>query len=356
MDRILYAAFAGIRKRIMRVLDRRVSGSDSFLPGIMPEELRRLLMHANLSLLDIGGRGGPLAEFFPFAPFTHLFLCEPDGNEAERLEETFKQKGMWREVSVLGEAIHPIRRSVTLNITREPGLSSLLEPDPDIINQFFPEERKGKHSRAQWDVVAHSEVSAISLDNAAKKYGLENLSILKIDTQGTELDILRSGEGAVIPSVVAVFVEAEFLPFYRGQPLFGDVHAYLESCGFRLVDMKRSCLRRTMQHQPAYSKRELAWTHALYFRATHQDGTSLAPKEKTTLALVAALLEFFDYAAALFGEAPVRAYLLEQGFGNAEEDMRTYAASRWHELRKRSGAREERQYASKVWHDRGNER
>ena len=325
--------------------DKRL-GRDPRLDLSIPDSMRGLLRGAHLSLLDIGGRSGPLTEFEPFAPFTHLFVCEPDTKEAARVKETLRTKGGWRDVTVLTEAIHPAESGVTLNITREPGLSSLLEPDTAVVGQFYRAEG-GKHLLKDWEIVSRHEVPAITLDNAAEKYNFGVLSVLKIDTQGTELGILQSGINHVLPSAVAVYVEAEFLPIYKGQPMFGDVHALLQRQGFRLVDMKRSSLRRAFADRPVYSKRELAWAHSLYFRDANADGTALTAQQKHTLACVAFLLEFFDYAAALLGD---------HDMAGIKRDIATYAASFLRMLQQRANAREERQYAADAWHDRGNER
>ncbi len=331
-------------------------GTDPRTDLVVPEHLRKALHAAHLSLLDIGGRSGPLTEFEPFAPFSHLFVCEPDTQEAVRVREGLKTKG-WREVSILTEAIHPMQSSVMLNITREPGLSSLLEPDRKVVGQFYNAEKGKKHSSLDdWDIVSRHEVPATTLDNAARTHKMENLSVLKIDTQGTELAILQSGLTRVIPSLLAVYVEAEFLPIYRGQTMFGDVHALLQAQGFRLVDMKRSSLRRVMKNRPVYSKREVAWVHSLYFRDTNADGSSLSAEQKYKLACVAFLLEFFDYAMSLLSDESVKKCMHEKGVADVQEDIRSYVESFWQMLESRSNAREQRQYRANAWHDRGNER
>jgi FkbM family methyltransferase len=60
---------------------------------------------------------------------------------------------------------------------------------------------------------------------------------LKIDVQGAELAVLRGG-AEVLKHAVVVEAEAEFVPLYKGQPLFGDVDAFLRSQGFLLHSLR----------------------------------------------------------------------------------------------------------------------
>jgi hypothetical protein len=120
--------------------------------------------------------------------------------------------------------------------------------------------------RSKFEVVAVRKVRALPLDEAAARYEFENAAFLKLDTQGTELEILRSGARLVAGPVVGIYVEASFHSFYRGQALFGEVDGYLRDNGFALFSLSRTLLRRSGYRESLYSKRVIAWAHCLYFR------------------------------------------------------------------------------------------
>ena len=67
-------------------------------------------------------------------------------------------------------------------------------------------------------------------------------TVIKLDTQGSELGILESAGD--LSACEAIYVEAEFLEFYHGQPLFGDLFQYLRDNGFELKDLKRTFHRK----------------------------------------------------------------------------------------------------------------
>ena len=82
-----------------------------------------------------------------------------------------------------------------------------------------------------------TEVELTTLDLSATLLGLSQVDFLKLDTQGSELMVLQGAE-ASLRSTRALEVEVEFNPIYVGQPLFGDVDAFLRARGFVLWRLK----------------------------------------------------------------------------------------------------------------------
>lgn len=62
-------------------------------------------------------------------------------------------------------------------------------------------------------------------------------SLLKIDVQGLELDVLR-GAGAALRQFTDVYCECSFRHLYRDQALVAEVVAYLSSQGFELMSIE----------------------------------------------------------------------------------------------------------------------
>ena len=63
-------------------------------------------------------------------------------------------------------------------------------------------------------------------------------ALMKLDTQGTELEILSSLLDAQLEELLCVETEVEFLELYQGQPTFGDVDGFMREQGFRLLDLR----------------------------------------------------------------------------------------------------------------------
>lgn len=342
-------------RKLRQTLGISFSMSYAELPmvPVTSSRLKNFFRLANFTILDVGARGGPYRQLEALAPYAELFLCEPDPEEATYLKNTFA-RSPWKKVTIVPEALGTGAVSPVLYSTRYPGLSSLLQPDQKIVARYFPSRPgQNKESREAWDVVAQKNVSLLSLDDAAEKYGCRDISILKLDTQGTELDIMRSGEKKVLPETLAVFVEEEFVPLYKGQPLFSDVHRFLESQGFRVFDLKRTQMRRLPKvAPPIFSKRELLYAHALYLRERNIDGGVLSPEKRIKLAAVAAALWFFDYALDLLVTSDVKEFLGKKNLEGVDDEVREYAASVWRALEHGMPRQERKKYMKQGYQDR----
>jgi FkbM family methyltransferase len=252
-------------------------------------ELMAYLGEAGIALVDIGGRGAAMNQLMRLAPVSAFYACEPDAAEAERMREAMTAEP-WRSFAVIPAALALRRGDALLHITEMPGMSSLLEPDPDVLKPFY--------LRHKYNVVRTESVPVISLDDAAVKYGFEDACFLKLDTQGSELDIIQSG-ARLLPSVLGLYVETSFRPLYKRQALFGDVDAYLRSNGFALFSMDRVSLRRAGFRQTLYSKRITAWAHCLYLREPDTLDPAAEPRHLPRLLAIAMAFQHYDLAFEL---------------------------------------------------------
>lgn len=109
----------------------------------------------------------------------------------------------------------------TLNFCQAPGMTSLLKPNPEVINLF--------HGFPAWGtVVGTEEIDTRRLDDIPETEGMD---LLKIDVQGAELMVFQNATQRLAEAVV-IQTEVEFLQMYVDQPLFGDVDCFLRSQGF----------------------------------------------------------------------------------------------------------------------------
>jgi FkbM family methyltransferase len=239
------------------------------------------------TFVDIGGRRDVVRELRMLARFAHYVTCEADRAELERVGEALEG---WRQTTIVPAAIARHEGAATLYVTRKPGLSSLLPPDPEITRRFPACEK--------YEVVRSVDVPTLPLDTAAERYAFTDGCFLKLDTQGTELDILQSGE-RLLSGTLAVRVEVSFYPFYRGQPLFADVDAYLRTRGFALLSLQRTNLRAAGYSPDVYSRRVTAWAHCLYVREVPH----LTRIPFVRLLGIALAFKYFDLAAALVDRA-----------------------------------------------------
>jgi hypothetical protein len=74
------------------------------------------------------------------------------------------------------------------------------------------------------------------LERWAKEAKVQEIDIMWIDLQGAELKAFQ-GMGDLLLLTKIIYTEIEFKEMYVGQPLFGDVDAYLSERGFCLLKL-----------------------------------------------------------------------------------------------------------------------
>ena len=68
-----------------------------------------------------------------------------------------------------------------------------------------------------------------------QKHAIDQIDVLKLDLQGSELRALRGAEGLLRRRAIRlVAAEVNFVPLYRDMPLFWNVSAYMLSLGYAL--------------------------------------------------------------------------------------------------------------------------
>jgi FkbM family methyltransferase len=108
----------------------------------------------------------------------------------------------------------------TLKICHAPGMSSLLTPNPRVLDCLNLYSIFGM-------VTGEVPIETHRLDDISE---IAVIDFLKIDAQGSELAVFRSGRSR-LANAVAVQTEVCFMQLYKDQPLFADIDQELRSLG-----------------------------------------------------------------------------------------------------------------------------
>ncbi|OAN54577.1 methyltransferase FkbM [Paramagnetospirillum marisnigri] len=171
-----------------------------------------------IKLVDIGAN--PILGKPPYAPLMDVGEADVIGFEPnpEALAKLNEMKGP--NETYLPHAIGDGTRRA-LHICQDGGMTSLLEPDPKVLDLF--------HGFPDWGaVIATEEIDTVRLDDIPQARGVD---YIKIDIQGGELMALASGPDC-LASTLLIQCEVEFMPMYRDQPLFSEVEQFLRGHGF----------------------------------------------------------------------------------------------------------------------------
>ena len=255
----------------------------------------------SLIIVDAGARGGT-KEVESLHSISSIYAFEPNPDEVEKIDVTGAGKNNTSlnpkrgQVSIWPYALAGKTGTSVLNVSRRPGASSLLEPDAESLSHF----KKDNWSELV-EVVERLDVPSTTVADFAESTGLDYIDLFKLDTQGTELEILESA-GALLERVSIIRAEVEFMTMYKGQPLFHHMADVLFKLGFELIDIQHSQSCKRFQYDPylppeAY---RLIWGDAVFVHRPYDFNAPRAIQK----ALVLGAMGYVDPALYILSNLP----------------------------------------------------
>lgn len=244
-----------------------------------------------------GARGEVRNRLTAALPHARFLGFEPDEQAHARLARHPPPGHTYYQMAAGGR-----EEARTLYLTREPACSSLLKPNAGFFGQFTD-------CAQQIEVLEQRTVETVSLNIFLPGVGVTSCDFLELDTQGTELEILKGADRFLATSIVGLQTEVEFSPIYEDQPLFATVDEYLRGFGFMLFDLSRNRYRRAAMPRDLVTRGQLLWGDAVYLRDYRCFTGSTAKEGVLKLCIIAGLLGFHDYALEAWN------FVLREGAG-----------------------------------------
>lgn len=174
----------------------------------------------SLTIVDVGCRWG-FAEKFLVDDNVIIYGFDPDENECAKLREQYQND----KIQLIPLGLSDKAGKATLYLTKEPACSSLYKPKKNLTDNYPSLECMKE--------VGQTKVELTTLDKWAKKQGVDVVDYIKIDTQGSELNILK-GAKKLLKTIRFIEIEVEFNQLYEGQPIFSEIDLFLRRFGFEL--------------------------------------------------------------------------------------------------------------------------
>ena len=258
-----------------------------------------------LNLIDVGAAGGALDVWRQFGEKANIFCFEAREDESTTLAATNKDGN----IEYVPIALSKDKAGIELYLADNLGCSSAYPPVPELCRRYVA---CGQHR-----TMRTIHCPSTTLDDFIAKRNLGEVHAIKLDTQGSELDILRGSKRA-LKNCQFVIAEAEFNELYSGQNLFWDLDRFLRKQGFVLWRFNNLAHYSTGQigsdehamlvsaapgsHQLIYLPNgQLFWGDALYVRkeATAASRDSMTPQAAIAGAALACQWRFFDLAVEM---------------------------------------------------------
>jgi FkbM family methyltransferase len=182
------------------------------------EHLEAISFCAPVTLIDIGANKGQFSTAVRgLRPEAVIHAFEPLPAAADRYAAVFR-----------GDSLTHLHRFA---IGAESGTSTFFVADREDSSSLL---RPGSGQHEAYGVSAKEQikVEVRPLGSVIDLAALPSPVLLKIDVQGTELDVLKGIES--LEPFNFIYVELSFVVLYEGQCLFEDVRAHLAGRGFSL--------------------------------------------------------------------------------------------------------------------------
>jgi FkbM family methyltransferase len=165
------------------------------------------------SILDVGAHQGMFTkEMQHYFPYAHYHMIEAN----EHCESYLKQVDFAKyTICLLSNEEKPMTYFVNKNDLTSTG------------NSYYKELTEHFTQQSCIKVVKQ----ATTLD---KLFTKESFDFIKIDTQGSELDILKGGQ-QLVRKTKYILLECSVEQYNEGSPLINEVVSYVESIGFKLL-------------------------------------------------------------------------------------------------------------------------
>lgn len=193
-----------------------------------------------LSVHHIGGRAG--TRCFPILPFFERdivnVLYEADKSSLAGIRDATEM--LPSKTIILGDCVSGQAGPRAFYLYSNRYLSSLYPLAPEHTGTYAFDPQFGWDDDPGGKSLAETlTLDTVTLDQIIEREAgaVPPPNFLSLDTQGSELEILRGGQATVADHVVAIMTEVEFIPVYQDQPLLGDIVGYLAEQGFELASL-----------------------------------------------------------------------------------------------------------------------
>lgn len=180
------------------------------------------------TVLDIGANRGDWAgAVMEFCAPRSVLCFEPDPRLVVGLKDRFADRS---NVRVIQAAVGATQSTGVLNLSEHPAFNSLL-PTSIQMPEWYSATSLAKGT---------VDIEILSLDSVT--HDMDRISILKIDVQGFERQVILGGT-RTLKKTDFVLIEANFQRHYEGESSFFELDTLLQDVGFLVANISGPVIR-----------------------------------------------------------------------------------------------------------------
>jgi len=271
-----------------------------------------------LVCFDVGARNG-LKDLESLSNSITLYSFEPNIDSGDQLNKNPVKN--YAEFNLINKGLYSVPGTFDLYLMANPSMCSLLKPDEKLLDEYFDGITEFKEWRKQLKIVDTKKIEATTIDTLISEKNINTIDYLKIDTQGTELEILKGAPNSLKnKKILVIKTEFAFIPLYKSQPVFSEIDLYLKDFGYKLI----TCQFNYDVNSPFSKGEKPKWGiggDAFYCLDAEQIND---PEKIKNMAIVIGTLGFLSNATHLFNSINI----------SAKEQRQFYNSIKRHDKRK----------------------
>ena len=192
----------------------------------MTENIKELLGQSiQLELVDIGASGPDWESYQSLRESARLLRFDPDSRDFRQNPSSGR-----KEVCINKAVTESTSKEIEIFLTESPYCSSTLEPDKERLSNYPYVDL--------FEVKQKCSVSSVTLEEGIRFAGFKRPDWIKLDTQGTELRIMKSLPKATLDRILVCEIEASIYPHYKQADTIGDIMNFFEAEDFWVVKVE----------------------------------------------------------------------------------------------------------------------
>jgi FkbM family methyltransferase len=194
------------------------------------DTLRKIINgEKSITFVDVGANTGQTIDLVK-KDFknTKIYSFEPTPELVKQLSDKYKDD---KRVIISENALADFEGEAKFYTSTYSPTNSMLVPDVDLYTEI--------HSDRVDDLKNLKEITVpvTTLNNWYKTNNVtEYLDVIKIDTQGTELQVLKGADELLKDKIKIIVLEVQFVNFYKGSPPYYKIFEFLYENEFNLLD------------------------------------------------------------------------------------------------------------------------
>ena len=229
-------------------------------PEFQKTALYKCFQEKPLGFVDVGSLGGVHPLMNPAASLVHALCFEPDKKASRSLRRKYAKNSPFARVDVNPLALYSeCGNGRKLFVCKTPTNTSLLEPDQNFIRRY-------KAKKFELDHI--TDISATTLDTVLGHIAHDRMGeFIKLDTQGSEYEILKGASHVLNDRCVGIWCEIEFFEIYKQQKVYADIDLLLRDYGLFIYGFyPRYRSTKTLSPKNHSSEERLWWADALFLK------------------------------------------------------------------------------------------